>query len=170
MRCVSSRRRSKIWSVSCISCRSLLLKLVRYYLQVLFLDSYFFRWCISRFSLQCCVFALYSTIEWLESLVQGTRRAQSSARPARIKAWAALNGAGVSPSRSPGRNDAGRKPRLSQPTSSNSRSSRVPYPGASGESISRERTRCSHGRGATPYLLHSHVFLHLHINMYEYSV
>ena len=88
---------------------------------------------------------------------------------------AALNGAGVSPSRSPGRSGARRKPRLSQPTSAGSRSSRVRYPGAvveaeSGESISRERTRRSHGRCATPHLLRSHVLLHLHIMMYEYSV
>ena len=85
---------------------------------------------------------------------------------------AALNGADVSSSRSPGRSGARRKPRLSQPTSAGSRSLRVRYPSAvveakSGESISRERTRRSHCRCATAHLLHSHVLLYLHIHMYS---
>ena len=136
------------------SCRSLALQLMSYYLLLITLRLEVFP--MMHFSVLVAVPHLRSLLDGQMTQISCAGNASSTNFGAAGQNSAALNGAGVSPSRSPGRSGPRRKSHLSQPTSACSCSSRMRYPGAlveaeSSESVSRELTRRSNNRCATPH-------------------
>ena len=168
MWCVSSRRRSNISSVSCISCRSMALQLVRYYLLLITLRLLVCP--MMHFSVLVAVPLLRSLLYGRMTRISCAGNASSTEGGAAGQNSAALIVAGVSPSRSPGRSSARRKPRLSQPTSGGSRSSRVRYPGVVVEADSGESAHIKHLNNNIFYYFYItiHTFLYIYICVFKH--